>query len=474
MNTSTISIGDKGKTKMPYIRIANKANGVNRLFLEKLGLSTKRDDENTIGQFGSGSKFAPIAALRNGWEWINVGEDNLGPYKMEYVAREEGDINCVYYLYDDEILKPSSFTVDAGVLSWDDEFQIFREAFSNALDEFTSNGNEYVVEIVDEVKFEPGMFAVYITADPSLIDIINSFGKYFSIERESIYKCRNGSTLYKTYDNECNFYYKGVLVHSESKIAIFDYGLNNITLNEERRVRNNWEVNYKVVQIFSEVMFDPENGYDIAYELIDNMNKDRWEWSITKFNVEAYFADMRHSISDNTFKRAWRDIYGDKIAVPSSLMRFKAQFSLRNVEIVEVKNEAFYELLLRAGVSCADSVLGDEVEYEFMTLTGDKKKMYSKASDIVREYLFDYDHYVVDTKFFIPQGEQDSIYGVANLKNNIIYLSVNAFNSMEILVSTIIHEYDHLKTHFIDGDNEFRLTADEHIGKLLMKLYGGN
>ncbi len=459
---------------MSYIRIANKANGVNRLFLEKLGLSTKRDDDSTIGQFGSGSKFAPIAALRNGWEWINVGEDNLGPYKMQYVAKEEGDINCVYYLYDDEILKPSSFTVDAGLLSWDDEFQIFREAFSNALDEFTSNKNPYTVEIVDEVKYEPGMFAVYLTADPKLVSIINDFGKFFSIERDPLYTTSSKANIYPPYDNEVNFYFKGVLVHSEPKIPIFDYGLNNITLNEERRVRNNFEVNWKVVSIFSDVMYNNDEGYNIAYSLIENMNKDRWEWTISKSSIEAYFGDLRHSVTDNSYKRAWRDIHGDKVAVPSNLMRFKAQFSLRNLEIVEVKSDIFYEMVLRAGINCADTVLGDEVEYQFMTLTGDKKKMFNKAIDIVNKYLPDFSHYVNDIKTFIPQGEQDCIYGVANMKAYSIYISVNAFRDMELLVSTIVHEFDHLKSRYTDGDNEFRLVADEHIGKLIMQVYGGN
>jgi hypothetical protein len=459
---------------MSYIRIANKANGVNRLFLEKLGLSTKRDDDSTIGQFGSGSKFAPIAALRNGWEWINVGEDNLGPYKMQYVAKEESDINCVYYLYDDEILKPSSFTVDAGLLSWDDEFQIFREAFSNALDEFTSSGSEYVVEIVDEVKFEPGMFAVYLTADPSLIDIINNFGKFFSIEREPVYKFADGSGFYEPFDNEANFYYKGVLVHSEPKLAVFDYGMNNVILNEERRIRNTWEINYKVATMLNNINYLCGEGDDIATKLVENMNKDRWEWTIPKSVAEAYFSDMRSSTVDNTFKRAWRNIYGDKVAVPSNLMRYKSQFSLRNFEIVEVKSDFFYEILLRAGVNCADTVLGDEVEYQFMTLTGDKKTMFRNALHIVHKYLPDFNHHVHEIKTFIPQGEQDCIYGVANMKAFSIYLSVNAFRDMELLVSTIVHEFDHLKSRYTDGDNEFRLVADEHIGKLIMQVYGGN
>jgi hypothetical protein len=39
---------------MKYIKVTNKTDEVNRLKLEKLGFSTKRDNDETIGQFGSG------------------------------------------------------------------------------------------------------------------------------------------------------------------------------------------------------------------------------------------------------------------------------------------------------------------------------------------------------------------------------------------------------------------------------------
>ena len=459
---------------MSYIRIANKAENVNRLYLEKLGLSTKRDDDLTIGQFGSGSKFAPIAALRNGWEWINVGEDDIGPYKMQYISMEESGIDCIFYLYNDSDLKSSSFTVDAGVLSWDSEFQIFREAFSNALDEFTSGGNSYSVDIVDEVKYEPGVFAVYLTAVPELLDIVDNFDKYFSIQRTEIAKFYNNCKIYDSSADNARFFYKGVLVHTDDNSncrSLFDYELNSVVLNEERRVRNNWDIYSKVSHCFSILSATDDSHIDIASRLINNSHNAIWEWTIPSHYIDSYFVETEFS----AFRVAWKNIHGDKIAVPTELMKYKAQFSLRDCEIVEVKSEVLYKMLERIGVPCASSVLGDEIEYDFFDLPAGKVDFYNRAKSIVTEFIPSFDHFVKDVKFFLPHGEQDCIYGVANMKTNEVYLSAVILDDLELLTSTLVHEYDHIATMFTDEESGFRAVADQHIGNLLVRLYdGGN
>jgi len=461
---------------MSYIRIANKAEGVNRLFLEKLGLSTKRDDENTIGCFGSGSKFAPIAALRNGWEWINVGEDDLGQYKMQYVSQEESGIDCIFYLYDDEILKPSSFTVDAGLLSWENEFQIFREAFSNALDEFTSNGSEYSIEVVDEVKFEPGIFAVYLTADHRLLDIVNNFGKYFNINRDAICEVDSKNKIFASFDNEANIYFKGVLVHSDvanNAIPIFDYQFSDITLNEERRVRNTSDVSYKVISILDRLRGDDPIHVDIARTLIDNMNLIRWEWTLAGYTVDSYFYGTSSFVNGNAFRVAWDQIYWGKVAASSELMKYKSHFALRDCEVVEVKSEFLYKILGKSGVKTAESVLGDDIEYNFVKLSGVNEKLFDIGINIVKQYIPKFEEYVSEVKVFIPQGEQDRILGSAHMDTNSIYISINAISDMKTLVGTLIHEYDHIYHGVSDEDLKFRSIADDHIGHLLMEVYGG-
>jgi hypothetical protein len=88
---------------MKYIKITNNVNEVSRLGLEKLGLSTKRNNNETIGQFGSGIKFAPIAAVRKGIDWAFAGADSKGKYVLKYVVKEDEGIPCIFYSYGDSV-----------------------------------------------------------------------------------------------------------------------------------------------------------------------------------------------------------------------------------------------------------------------------------------------------------------------------------------------------------------------------------
>ena len=82
-----------------YIKVWNKSNGVNRLHLQYLGLSTKRDDDSTIGQFGSGIKYAPILALRKYIDLVIVGQDDDGQYELRYDTVEIKGIEVIHYDY---------------------------------------------------------------------------------------------------------------------------------------------------------------------------------------------------------------------------------------------------------------------------------------------------------------------------------------------------------------------------------------
>ena len=238
-----------------YIKITNEAEGFSRLYLELLGVSTKRDNDDTIGQFGSGTKFAPIYALRNGWEWVNTGHDEDGLYTMWYDIDNDNPagIDVVQFVYEDEdrcrVVKNSSYSSGAGELGWDSPFQIFREAFANALDAHYEFGSKYWIDLVEEVG-QPkwGEFSVYITADDGLLEIYNNFDRYFSINRtDVIHEDTLGAKIYEKLPGEkeggVRIYHKGVLVYGPEIDglmcqSLYDYDLPKVSLNEERTLKS--------------------------------------------------------------------------------------------------------------------------------------------------------------------------------------------------------------------------------------------
>lgn len=465
---------------MSYIKITNEIDNVNRLYLEKLGLSTKRDDETTIGQFGSGSKFAPIAALRNGWQWINVGADSDGPYQMEYVYENEGGINSIYYQYtiDGEVIrKPSSFTLEAGVLSWDNNFQIFREAFSNALDEHISNGVRYTIDVVDEIIYEPGKFSVYLTAADELVDIITNFDRWFDINRTAYYSSPHGA-MYIPWTYDIAIYHKGVYVYGQvgdnSELNIFDYSLNNIELNEERRLRDTYYASAQISVIWTQAFTstpDDENYEDakrVCIRIIDSANNKHWEFS----HCSSYhFSPHTHYRSDNALLAAWKYLYGDAVVLSPYHKRFI--FTLENVynkRCVVIENEMLYTQLDIAGVPTVEDVAGDDLEFDFIEFSGGSKgDMLDTAMKIVESYDKQIKA-VENIRIFVPNNNQSSLLGVA--KGNSIYISTNAFSDMEVLIGTLIHELDHVTSGLRDEDREFRDLADKRIAKLVLQLYG--
>ncbi len=444
---------------MGFIRISNNASEVNRLFLEKLGVSTKRDSDETIGMFGSGSKFAPIAALRRDWRWVNVGTDDRGDYQMEYVVLDQDGLQVIGFDYGDEV-RESSFTIDAGVLSWDDEFQIFREAFSNALDAHTEFGAEFSIDLVDEIVHEPGVFAVYISQSPEMLAIIDEIDKYFTFDRSVKFETRVGKIL-DPYDSQGRFYYKGVLVHEwndEATPALFDYEFNDLVLNEERRVRNESSLWNKLDCVLVELA-----DKAIVRKFINAMNESHMEFCMPSYQYT-------YSTYNDTWGEVWIEKYGeDAIPLSPDMMGLEPLIKLYNKKAVQVASDFIVHAVTSTNlVKSATEILGDEAEYQFVDLGAGDQAVFDDALKVASGAV-NIDQ-VTDWRFFNPSGEQNGIDGVANINEKTVYLSYNILYDPVTLVGTIVHEVDHIETGLEDEDRQFRRVADRRIGKLLLQL----
>lgn len=453
---------------MKYIKVANRTDEVNRLHLEKLGLSTKRNDPTTIGQFGSGIKYAPISALRMGLDFVFCGSDTKGNYSLRYKAVDEDGIQSIVYDYGN-YQKQSSFTVDAGCMSWDSEWQIYREVISNAKD----NGY-WTREIVDKVENKPGEFAVYITASKGMMDVYNKHDYYFSDDRNVIYSDDyTGISFLDKIDSSMHIYYKSVLVstlESENRVSLFDYETDNASLNEDRELK---EVSNEYIKISKTISRCKDKK--IVRKILDKMfQKDLMEFSMISEYHWSY-------TSPSEF---WSEMFYDKFSDDAVIVSPEQSLVSGFIEIIKssgrkpviCSSNSIYLFLSACKIDKAEDVIKEEAKYD---IDRDITK-YPKLVEAMRI-----------ASYFEPGiNDMQNPIAVFDSKNNStvvgVTINMNKDSEKQILVSsesasdsttreilaTIIHEYDHYSTGISDNMyREFRNLADKRIANLMFKLY---
>lgn len=455
---------------MKYIKIANKSNGVNRLHLEKLGLSTKRSDPDTIGQFGSGIKYAPISALRMGLDFVFVGSDDKGDYQLRYTTKQEDGIDCIVYNYG-TYTKDSSFTIDAGTLSWDNEWQIYREVISNAKD----NG-EWYREIVDNIQQIPGEFAVYITASTGMKNIFDNHDMYFSELREVIYHCDyTGVSFLKKYDPSERIYCKTVLVHSlkdDERNTMFDYGLENAELNEERSLKYASSERIKISKAIAKCK---------DKNLISNYMLDKVIDEVLIEFTEISEIHWSYSTPHHYWKDCFYEKYGKNAALVSPSQAVISGFlsivkTAGKKPIVCVTNAAFLFLTTGCGIEKAEDCISEESKYD---IDEDINK-YPKLVEAMRIVSFFEPglNQMNQTLAVFKADDTKEVMGITinmtDKENKRILISSELAQDGTIkeLVSTIIHEYDHYTSGLSDSMfREFRNLADKRLGSLMYQFY---
>lgn len=199
---------------------------VDAMAFHLIGASSKRNDDKTIGFFGSGLKYAIAGLMRKripfqvwrGTEVLDITTDKVVMRGQEY---ERIIIDGV----------PTSFTLDMGP-KWE-TWMFIRELYANAIDE----GGEMAVTD-DYMQFIKDGHTTIVLPDvtPELQRVIDEQEMLFCRGRDVIYE----NEEIKVYDDvgDGGFYVKGIMVHRGP--AGFGYELKRTPydLNEERQVRS--------------------------------------------------------------------------------------------------------------------------------------------------------------------------------------------------------------------------------------------
>jgi hypothetical protein len=459
-----------------YLKISNTATNVSRISLEKLGLSTKRNNTETIGQFGSGIKYAPIAALRNGWEWAFVGYDDYGDYVMKYAIVNENGIDCIQYDYGD-YCKPSSFTIDAGTLSWTEPFQIYREAVSNAMDGAKENDGVWSVSLVNHIDYELDVFSVYITAAPEIVAVYNDHDLYFSNNRVPICSQSSGRFILPKVDNKLRVYCHDVLVYSSKNNSIFDYRFDKIELNEERTVKSDYSLNFAI-----ETAICSTNSKKVIEKVIDSCISTR---KFHEFENGSNFAYIDGYNFDSHWVEYFKSTYGENAVIvdkATSQMNIDATLKVNGLKGFVINSDPAYKLLKTSGIPCIWDRLTESVKYDI----DEEINMYPKlmeAISLARLAEPGLETYIPSIGVF--KNQDRNILGVTiNMKEEpdkrrILICDHHASSgSVDAIISTLIHEYDHASTGIADAydlqGRNFRDIADIRIGRLITKGFRKN
>jgi len=241
--------------------------------IRTMGVSVKEND-NPIGYFGTGLKYAIATLLRTGHKiWLETEGRTIDfRVKPKEIRGKMFDM----ILMDDEQL---GFTTELGK-NWE-VWQAYRELYSNCMDEGGKVGG-----IMDE-----GFDTIFTVEGPDIANIHGERGKIFLTADPWIVgdgvEVHRGKSQY--------VYFRGVRVHKLLKPSRFTYNLTcHMQLTEDRTLASTYDLNYKLGTrlpriadpAFAGKIVDPQweglesqldftDCYDPSEEFLDALEKHR-------------------------------------------------------------------------------------------------------------------------------------------------------------------------------------------------------
>ncbi len=267
---------------------------IESLFL--LGASTKRNDNEKIGMFGSGNKYAIASLLRKKIPFRIFS----GLTEFEITTKEikfrENEFNVIYINGE-----KTSLTTDMGH-EWE-TFFCLRELISNAIDE-----GEYSISVNNRILPEIETTKIYIEETEEITEIFNNITKYFCFDEiplNTFKTCYGEVSIYNHDGNEEIFYRKGIRCNKENTDkTYFRYNFDNISINESRV----YDYSYEPYERVAEVLLLSEDK-----NIIETFIKNQDEYKD--------FRDAKFCYTSSKPSKTWVDVIGNKRLLPVSLAK---------------------------------------------------------------------------------------------------------------------------------------------------------
>ena len=231
-----------------------------------IGSSTKRNNTDKIGMFGSGWKYALAYLLRNDVSIeIYSGLDVIKIATVEKYHRN----NKIKVITVNDI--ETSLTTEMGP-QWT-AWMAIREIVSNAIDE---GGYSYQITQQDGERFmSDSTTTISISLNDELQKIMDNFDNYFSFDKTPDFTYNGGKIFFKEELSPLVIYRKGIKCYDTEFLSYLDIDFNDIKINESRLTDT-----YSINKQFKKLLELDDINEDVLFAIF----KTEWEkYSINPF-----------------------------------------------------------------------------------------------------------------------------------------------------------------------------------------------
>lgn len=413
-----------------------------------IGASTKRDDHNKIGQFGSGLPYSIASIVRQG---INLrifsGTNEIKIETKEVIFREKA-YNQIFING-----KETSYVDSMGTDDWNGVFPFVREIYSNALDEDPEATMGWVD--LDEVPITSGYTRFLIEETPEIKEMFNNFDQYFVKSEKAIFTHETKGEIHRKTQSDIRIFRKGILAfHDENQRSIFSYNLYNAEINESRVLKNVYGAQHEIARLIESCTdkiilrkwLNTIKGGNAGYFEHDCI---LWDWASTVSNPVFVEFILEHKY----YPLETSELYEDedkkgRMGLPLKLLKRFLTYA-PDADVLGITSKE------------------DPSDNNYYRIKSPTTALFDKVNDAIQTLRNTDYHDRLKSHIEYAAFKDKMIRGYADEDNNRILLSINLEDAtVDEIALIIIEEEEHLRTGFEDETRHFQ----NHLIKLYYNM----